>query len=1035
MSSQSQWSQLSAYAPAANKCTICGRDDFDCQKSLWRHKTTCTNFSFASTQSASAAAYNFSGGKLRSNTVVRKYSKWKDKFEKEAKSRGKKHEYMDDRISHLKKRQRLCHKSEDSDSDDSESSQSMQDHDIYFQSYNETSGYYSDSDEDLEEFRNGVDNGLRDVDFDTVRHSQSDNSDANVHKHAMTTPTSSATMPCNPANAGMPSATKFQIDLARLLGKHRVNLSLYDGIINLVGSHSNGKKLKFSSDTLMGRKAFVSQLTDTLDAKPMKPTDVDVKLTDGTEVTVCVFDLEAMILSLLTDENLMQPENFAEGYDIYTGKPTEKVTHYGEIHTGDSWEKARSFYCGEGPQNMPIALVLFVDKSFLDSNGGMATTPVSFTLSLFNEATRYKTEAWRTWMYIPNLEYGTVTSEKSRTQEDSEDSVTDEHRCLRVALQDLITISEQGGIAAKVMGRTVILKVWIHFLIGDISGNNRLFGHFNSSGKLARPYRDCKCSFDDLCKSNPTCEYITRREIDEFLERVRDDNVTPSITAKRKEKSKISKLNIDNAFHTAGVPLSDQVHGIFKMTPPELLHTTEEGLSKYMLISFGKLIPDETRNRMELLHQRIHSEVSSNSDNCFPRGSDRSGFGNTAKQQGVEVRGNIFRFVILCHTEEADNWIFPALRAKGIGRDDFLECLKLYLSMEDWFHNTNLIEEVKSARPLIAKVIDLVQLCFPRNEGQGYKLPKTHGLTKMQTSMCLFGSGKNFFGGPGECSHKRFVKDTIFNTHQRADSMVSQVGTRMFEMMLFDVAVTTMDQRKKRKYELIGSNGGVTADDVKLYNQYGATITLSADGEPTAVKSWWMGKHANEKGRCKLPLLLVKTIAHYATTNSVTGSFSVTGYTYCKTFLDDRDVIFRCDERTQRYDFCLVDFSTVDADGDEGDATVSYAAKILGVFKFTNGNGSSVDCFGKDQLYAAVQCSVHKLGMNDLEADFVRMFELGNRFVRDINASNFSVVPMEDITAPLYVSRNYGGKTEEHLCCLPRNRWARYFGSRVIINN
>ena len=124
MSSQSQWSQLGADAPAANKCTICGRDDFDCQQSLRNHKKRCTNFSFASTQSASAAAYNFSGGKLRNNTVVRKYSKWKDKFEKEAKSRGKKHEYMDDRISHLKKRQRLCHKSksaeEDSDSDDSE---------------------------------------------------------------------------------------------------------------------------------------------------------------------------------------------------------------------------------------------------------------------------------------------------------------------------------------------------------------------------------------------------------------------------------------------------------------------------------------------------------------------------------------------------------------------------------------------------------------------------------------------------------------------------------------------------------------------------------------------------------------------------------------------------------------------------------------------------------------------------------------------------------------------------------------------------
>jgi hypothetical protein len=48
---------------------------------------------------------------------------------------------------------------------------------------------------------------------------------------------------------------------------------------------------------------------------------------------------------------------------------------------------------------------------------------------------------------------------------------------------------------------------------------------------------------------------------------------------------------------------------------------------------------------------------------------------------------------------------------------------------------------------------------FPRNTNtNGYNLPKMHGITKMQEYMKLFGSGINFYGGPGESAHKQFIK-------------------------------------------------------------------------------------------------------------------------------------------------------------------------------------------------------------------------------------------------------------------------------------
>ena len=39
------------------------------------------------------------------------------------------------------------------------------------------------------------------------------------------------------------------------------------------------------------------------------------------------------------------------------------------------------------------------------------------------------------------------------------------------------------------------------------------------------------------------------------------------------------KHKINNAFTKEGLPMSDQKYGIHKMFPPELLHTTYEGIT------------------------------------------------------------------------------------------------------------------------------------------------------------------------------------------------------------------------------------------------------------------------------------------------------------------------------------------------------------------------------------------------------------------------------------------------------------------------
>jgi hypothetical protein len=123
---------------------------------------------------------------------------------------------------------------------------------------------------------------------------------------------------------------------------------------------------------------------------------------------------------------------------------------------------ARNHFCGENPNNMPLALVIFGDNSHLDLHGSLSTLPLTSTLSCFNQRSRNKSEFWRPLSFIPNLSYG---SSSSKNSSNPHASVQDEHDCLRVSLSLLMDIHKHGGISATVMGRPVILKVWIHFLL------------------------------------------------------------------------------------------------------------------------------------------------------------------------------------------------------------------------------------------------------------------------------------------------------------------------------------------------------------------------------------------------------------------------------------------------------------------------------------------------------------------------------------------------------------------------------------------
>jgi hypothetical protein len=166
------------------------------------------------------------------------------------------------------------------------------------------------------------------------------------------------------------------------------------------------------------------------------------------------------------------------------------------------------------------------------------------------------------------------------------------------------------------------------------------------------------------------------------------------------------------------IPLSNQEHGIYSMTPPEHLHTTSEGLTKYMIDSLCNTIGDfedgkKLLTKIENLHHTLHFDLKRNSERDFPRGSGRNGALKNTLASATKRRGNMFRLLCLCHTDSIRHDLDGIIRHSRINLSNFFKCLKLYISMEEWFHENNLKQEVNSANSLVAETLELLYTCFP----------------------------------------------------------------------------------------------------------------------------------------------------------------------------------------------------------------------------------------------------------------------------------------------------------------------------------
>jgi len=850
---------------------------------------------------------------------------------------------------------------------------------------------------------------------------------------------SSRICPKSYERTNVPPATVAQIHLANILQKHKCDLNLFDEVTNWVKHHSTENNVDWKNSTLVNRKSLVSSVEKLVHAEDMKPTEVDVKLCPtGTSISVPVFDFTSMLLSIIHDPHCMKKENIIPNYDLFTGKSTDPQSsmYYGDMHTGSAFQKAYKEYITPNNNEIAVPLYLFIDETYTDLHGALSTAPIIFTVAWLSQECRNSPDFWRPAGFIPNLSYGLGKNCKTGAH----NKLQNLHNCISAILKPLQDIIKNGGIRTYITDfngemKEVTLKPWIHLVIGDTKGNNELCGHYNSSKEIQRPYRDCKCCFSKMSDSDPKCEYITKEEVDEF------SNIPENVNDMNQMKD-ISKYKINNAF--SDLPLADNDAGIYRHVPPEVLHEFGNGIYGYFFQIFHDIFgikksKKRPKEEIEVLHNQVVADFARQSDRSFPRRSSRNGPLDGTKMGATERRGNLFAFIIAITTKQGGTLMTNNLKKHKIPYGPFVKTLKLCLAYEKWIHDVNPKEEVVQATKWVAKLKRMIKKHLNRTKicssGNGWNIPKFHGLSKFIMYMTIYGCGANFFGGPCESALKKFVKYTGFNTQRRVSSFVTQVARRNYECMVLEVGYEKV-REKCADFELeivqpcpepIGDDSSVhsdmTVDDFHLDNVdesqfegcHNITICEEVNGERGFVSKWKDGKKNVVK--CPISKQLVNGLCRKANRDKRYGSFDVKAYTCYKHDMNGTKIIYRATEQysgSEWYDFGSVKYNDIGF----------FPSKILGFIQYRNGD---IPPESRDNMYAVIQCSTKPLSTDQIDEKFTATFDLG------CDDGSFDVVPVESIENPILAIKSYGfNHIERYITATPYDCWGKYFSSEMM---
>jgi hypothetical protein len=254
-----------------------------------------------------------------------------------------------------------------------------------------------------------------------------------------------------------------------------------------------------------------------------------------------------------------------------------------------------------------------------------------------------------------------------------------------------------------------------------------------------------------------------------------------------------------------------------------------------------------------------------------------------------------------------------------------------------------------------------------------------HVMSKMQEYMKLYGSGINFYGGPGESAHKQFIKIPGQRTQRRVSEFAQQTALQYYNMLVSSQAAHDC-QMRQNYYKLTGNadtdfacaetKGEVV---IEMSGKYVFTVTHEViemmETESKVIVNWsydfQIMKGSSDKYNLNKDYVKVLHKRFGASIGTI-----VTGFTKATipSTSGERTQFYAhpCYQGHPWYDWAIVHFQEVNNKGEEIENL--YPSKIL----------SFLNIEGKRE--AVIQCSIKPLLWSLVEQMFFVLFQLGMDF-------------------------------------------------------
>lgn len=678
------------------------------------------------------------------------------------------------------------------------------------------------------------------------------------------------------------------------------------------------------------RETFVNKLTKRFRMGNQLPQTIKVDLIGGDipSINVVRFDFKTQLTSLLMNTDLMKSENLDINPDDMFGNAFIPNRRIDDVHSG-SWyrDTYKKMITDKGlTDTMLVPIILYMDKTQIDTFKHFSLEPVSMTTTLFKREIRNNSNAWRHLGFLHDFQRSKAESTAFR-RAFKNGSIQNVHLQLAKILESFMDAQQNGGLEmhVRIDGQVKYTKVVVPlaFVVGDCQGQDKLCGQYGGKTGVKCLSRVCDVSFEESDDPANRCAKRVKRDMVEVL-----DEQNPEVL------NSWSMHTHDNVF--CKLDMGANSHGIWGSTPLDCTHAFRHGLVKYVLeIFYDKLTVDGCCGLDEMVRQ-LHAKARQSAGKDYPRVTFTHGITSLTYMTHAEKVGILMVLVIILATVEGrqillDNGNFDNERAVL----DWLELFELFLCFDAWTHhgkmwtigaNPQVPADEGLAVESIVKMLKTLSKTADRAEGNGWKISKFHEQLHLPWYITRYGHPMNYDSGRCEHNHKDLCKRPGKTAQMRHNVFDEQVGQRVTQCLVVE--------RGKKVWNLNDDEEPIAN------NSFRATryIVYREEEDGEVVEGYYMSKKENQ-GNIEVQDDICAHLLDTFLGDEETGEIK------CFTEFKRNAVLYRSHPNYRSgglwQDWVYIWFAGPPDDGG------NYPCKILCFFEVPNGNGA---------IQALVQC-------------------------------------------------------------------------------